>query len=50
MPIFVGTLSNLGWIEGRNVPTYPNEDCYIVAGTEASLAIPTTRRKRFGKE
>jgi len=35
--------------EDKSFPAYPDEDCYIVAGTEASLAVPTMRLKRFGK-
>jgi len=35
--------------EDKAFPTYPDEDCYIIAGTEASLAVPTMRLKRFGK-
>jgi predicted dehydrogenase len=33
--------------EDKNFPTYPDEDCYVIAGTDASLAIPTMRLKRF---
>jgi predicted dehydrogenase len=36
--------------EDKAFPTYPDEDCYIIAGTEASLAVPTMRLKRFGKK
>jgi len=31
--------------EDKSFPTYPDEDCYIIAGTDGSLAIPTMRLK-----
>jgi predicted dehydrogenase len=31
--------------EDKNFAAYPDEDCYVVAGTEGSLAIPTLRLK-----
>ena len=34
--------------ENKDFPTYPDEDCYVIAGTEGSLVIPTFRLKRFG--
>ncbi|CAM9898242.1 unnamed protein product [Ectocarpus sp. 12 AP-2014] len=27
---------------------YPDEDCYVLAGTQGSLAVPTLRLKRYG--
>jgi predicted dehydrogenase len=33
--------------ENKDFPTYPDEDCYVVAGTEGSLAIPTMRLRLF---
>ncbi len=31
--------------EDKNYAAYPDEDCYVIAGTEGSLAIPTPRLK-----
>lgn len=28
-------------------PTYPDEDCYFIAGTQGSLSVPTFRMKRY---
>ena len=33
--------------EDKSYAAYPDEDCYIVAGTEGSLAIPTLRLKTY---
>ena len=34
--------------ENTSYPTYPDEDCYHIAGTTGSLAVPTMRIKIFG--
>jgi predicted dehydrogenase len=33
--------------ENANYPTYPDEDCYHIAGTAGSLSVPTMRLRTF---
>ncbi|ANG61695.1 oxidoreductase [Marinobacterium aestuarii] len=33
--------------ENKSYAHYPDEDCYLIAGTQGSLAIPTLRMKRY---
>lgn len=33
--------------ENKSYTHYPDEDCYVIAGTEGSLSIPTMRMKRY---
>lgn len=33
--------------ENPAYPTYPDEDCYFIAGTRGSLSVPTFRIKRY---
>ena len=36
--------------ENKRYSTYPDEDCYHIAGTMGSLSVPTMRIKRFNNE
>jgi predicted dehydrogenase len=33
--------------ENKSYPTYGDEDCYVIAGTKGSLAVPTMRLKTY---
>lgn len=35
--------------ENKAYSTYPDEDCYVIAGTFGSLSIPTMRMKTYGR-
>ena len=35
--------------ENKSYPTYPDEDCYTIVGTNGSLAVPTMRIKYYEK-
>ena len=36
--------------ENKTYPTYPDEDCYTIIGTNGSLAVPTMRIKYYEKK
>jgi len=36
--------------EDKNYSNYPDEDCYVVAGTDGSLAIPTMRLRTYANK
>jgi predicted dehydrogenase len=35
--------------ENKSYARYPDEDCYLIAGTMGSLAVPTMRLKRYAR-
>ncbi|SAK78374.1 inositol 2-dehydrogenase [Caballeronia fortuita] len=35
--------------ENKAYSTYPDEDCYVIAGTSGSLSVPTMRLKSYSK-
>jgi predicted dehydrogenase len=35
--------------ENTAYPAYADEDCYVIAGTDGSLSVPTMRLKRYGR-
>ena len=35
--------------ENKAYATYPDEDCYVIAGTFGSLSVPTMRLKTYGR-
>ena len=36
--------------ENKSYSTYPDEDCYVIAGTDGSLAVPTMRLKTYARK
>ncbi|HTP48765.1 MAG TPA: Gfo/Idh/MocA family oxidoreductase [Casimicrobiaceae bacterium] len=35
--------------ENKSYATYPDEDCYVIVGTDGSLAVPTMRLKTYAR-
>jgi predicted dehydrogenase len=36
--------------ENKSYPTFPDEDCYHIAGTKGSLSVPTMRLREYSGE
>jgi predicted dehydrogenase len=36
--------------ENKSYATYPDEDCYVIVGTDGSLAVPTMRLKSYARK
>jgi predicted dehydrogenase len=36
--------------ENKSYATYPDEDCYVIVGTDGSLAVPTMRLKTYARK